>query len=1134
MDYLRGQYSSSLNSEDLYDLELPLTSSKAKGGTMVLWKHSLDPFITIHSTESSSFLPLVLCLPNSKPSIHITLYLPTRGKESQFLGEIANLKVALDDLIKEHKDPAIFLRGDANASSSNSKRYPLFNHFCSTYNLKLVDINHKTYHHFMGQGNSDSDLDVLLHSDHDYVCEHLAHVRCGQVDQLIDSHHDVLISTCTIPSYTSPSVQPPFHPAPRLENGHHRVAWTDKGIAEYEMIVSRLLPGIRHRWLFSSSQVSTSMLLQSTNTLLSLAASFSNRVVSLAVTKPGKSDRIPKHIRKARNALSKLYSKYRDLEQANASQTILLDLKTRLKTLKIQHRKLVRWARLKKSISRDSKNQMQHEISKSIKHIKNKSTRDIHRLKVGDKMFEGENVPDGFFHSISSLKTVNEELLSSSSSYISASETYKCILKICKSGSKVPPVSTEKALSILKSLRPSVNDFYSITALHYLYGGKHAVDHFQFLLNTAIEDLNNMSVEELNMVWACILFKGHGKDRYSDRSYRTISTCPLVSKGIDSYISSLYSPTWNKFTAETQFQRQSSSHELAALTLTEAISHSTKVLSKPVYVLYLDAQSAFDLALKEFLISNIFEYGIRDQGLVMIDQRLTHRQTVCEWNKVLMGPIKDQCGVEQGGINSSDFYKIYNNEHLNLAQASEFGVELGPDVISAIGQADDVALLAHDLHALQGLVDLSLYFCKKYCVSLCSDKTKLQVFSKDLTSQKLLSSCSSSLNLNGDIIEFVDSTEHVGILRSPSGNLPHILSRLAAHRKSIFSILPVGIAMAHRGNPAVNLKTHSIHCIPVLFSGVGCLALNSSEVKLLNQHINLTVQRLQKLPQKTPHCVSLFLGGHLPGIALYHLRVLSIFGMITRTPGSYCNRIAYYKLTCAKQSSGTWFLSLRDICLKYLLPAPISLLDHPMSKFQYKKLVKSRVTDYWEKYYRAEAFKLRHHSLKYFKPEFMSLSWPHKIWTTCGSNPFEINKAVVQARMLSGRYITDKLSRHWNQNKLGLCTIPGCSGDEVGSLEHYLLNCPALSSARSNAMNLCLKVSLEHETLRDILQNTFLNQTSENIVQFLLDCSSIPEIVKLGQGGDPSLVDRLFYVSRTWCYSIHRSRMNKLRLFQYR
>ena len=109
------------------------------------------------------------------------------------------------------------------------------------------------------------------------------------------------------------------------------------------------------------------------------------------------------------------------------------------------------------------------------------------------------------------------------------------------------------------------------------------------------------------------------------------------------------------------------------------------------------------------------------------------------------------------------------------------------------------------------------------------------------------------MSLPSSFQDFVHSTDHVGILRSPSGNLPHILSRLAAHRKSIFGILPVGMAMAHRGNPAVNLKTHSIHCIPVLFSGVGCLALTSPEVKLLNQHINLTVQRLQKLQKKTPH-----------------------------------------------------------------------------------------------------------------------------------------------------------------------------------------------------------------------------------------------------------------------------------------
>ena len=48
-------------------------------------------------------------------------------------------------------------------------------------------------------------------------------------------------------------------------------------------------------------------------------------------------------------------------------------------------------------------------------------------------------------------------------------------------------------------------------------------------------------------------------------------------------------------------------------------------------------------------------------------------------------------------------------------------------------------------------------------------------------------------------------------------------------------------------------------------------------------------------------------------------------------------------------------------------------------------------------------------SAPYFKPLFMSLRQPHSLWSSCGSNPFECHKAVTAARMLSGRYLTDKL-----------------------------------------------------------------------------------------------------------------------------
>ena len=65
----------------------------------------------------------------------------------------------------------------------------------------------------------------------------------------------------------------------------------------------------------------------------------------------------------------------------------------------------------------------------------------------------------------------------------------------------------------------------------------------------------------------------------------------------------------------------------------------------------LDAKSAFDLA-----------------------DRLCSRLTYVEFEKCLMGPIADKCGVEQGGILSDRQYKLANNEQLKTTQQSELGI----------------------------------------------------------------------------------------------------------------------------------------------------------------------------------------------------------------------------------------------------------------------------------------------------------------------------------------------------------------------------------------------------------------------------------------------------------------------------
>ena len=314
MELFQGEYSSSLNSEDLHDPDLPMTSNKAKGGTLVMWKSSLDPYITVHNIDSAAYLPVILNIPGVQTSIHVALYLPTSGKETEFISELASLKVTLEELTIKYPDSAIFVRGDANSSKNNINRSIFLKKFCQDFDLSRVCINHNTYHHFLGQGASDSDLDVLLYSNQKGIHEQLMNLVCREENPLVDSHHDLILSVATIPSCPEPPMDRSQNiTAPRVENTRQKIHWSREGTIQYEEITSKLLPELRNRWLLSSSQASISILIQSTNFLLSHVAAVTNRAVSLSSSFSPKSEKIPRQIRKSANNLAKANSLLKDI-----------------------------------------------------------------------------------------------------------------------------------------------------------------------------------------------------------------------------------------------------------------------------------------------------------------------------------------------------------------------------------------------------------------------------------------------------------------------------------------------------------------------------------------------------------------------------------------------------------------------------------------------------------------------------------------------------------------------------------------------------------------------------------------------------------------------------------------------------
>ena len=1111
------EYDFWLNSDDLHDHELPLVKSRAIGGTLALWRKWLDPFISVHPVQSSAFIPLILKLPETRISVHVALYLPTHGRDTEFISELATLKNCIDDIKIIHKDAAVFIRGDSNCNTKNTSRMQLLSHFIEEFSLVQVPVNHPTYHHFVGDGKFDSNIDVLLHTKADNISEAVTRIICANENPDISSHHDIICSEFCLPPCAPPPKSNDCIVAPRTSINRQKILWTEDGVAEYRNMVGAQLAELRLTWQNPSSLSCTSILMQTTNTILALAASTTNPYCNLNQKRNIRATKTPRTVLAARQKMRAKHRWWITHPTGNAREQYL--------SARNKYRQTVRAERLNQSLKRDAKlnsilSRNPRSLYSYLRSIRKTNTSNIQSLSVGTKMYEGVSVPDGFYDSMTSLKTCDMETLSTDPDLAEHFSNYGHIIKICQASQNIPEISLKEAEKLLRRMKTHVIDIFSITSLHYLYAGDEGVKHFAALINIFIRNVNNATLEEVNTALGLILFKGHRKPRNCDRSYRTISTCPFIAKSLDLFIRDLYQELWDEVTASTQYLDSGSSHELASLLVTEVTQYSLNVNNKPVYFLILDAQSAYDRCLRQILCTELFMTGINGAALLLLDNRLKSRATVYQWEDQMLGPAKDSTGFEQGGVNSGDFYKLYNNEQLKSAQKSALGVNIGSSTISAIGQADDVILAADNLDSLRFLARLTERYCANYRVKLVAAKTKLlPVYKPKHESLVEYAKLVNAVKIDGTTVMFVKEADHVGVLRSSHGNMPNILNRIASHKKAIGSVSPAGMARSHRGNPSASLRVHQLYATPVLLCGLGSLYITEAEMQVLDGHYKNTIQNLQRLHQNTPRGVVFMLAGCVPCRALVHSRQLSLFLMLCHLPSDPLNVHARHILRTAQNSAKSWFQQVNYLCTMYELTSPLDLLDNPPNKKQFKSTIKKSIAAYWHQVLSNEIKKLK--SLKYFKPELYSLTKPHYMWTTTASNVFESSKSTVLARMASGRFRTDMMTRYWSQNKSGYCRLPTCRQVQ-GTLEHLLVLCPALYNTRETMYQMWLERSVMfpnlHATIRAVLSSH-----SEDITQFILEPLAFPSIQEDARTHGDHYIQLLSYMIRTFAFYMNRN-----------
>ena len=214
------------------------------------------------------------------------------------MNEITQLQLLILELREMYPKSLVYVRGDSNVNYKNKDRSIIFSNFLNNHNFEQVTVPHNTYHHFLGGGLFDSKLDVILVPDNAASSEDITHIICKYGNDLVESHHDIILSALKLPVSTNDDDQEDLIVAPKVENNRVKIIWEDDKISDYQEEVSSKLVHLRTTWPSQPSLSQLSILLELSNFILTEAATNTNKHIKLGDQKTDKKSCVPFKIKK--------------------------------------------------------------------------------------------------------------------------------------------------------------------------------------------------------------------------------------------------------------------------------------------------------------------------------------------------------------------------------------------------------------------------------------------------------------------------------------------------------------------------------------------------------------------------------------------------------------------------------------------------------------------------------------------------------------------------------------------------------------------------------------------------------------------------------------------------------------------
>ena len=691
------------------------------------------------------------------------------------------------------------------------------------------------------------------------------------------------------------------------------------------------------------------------------------------------------------------------------------------------------------------------------------------------------------------------------------------IMDICNSLPAQNPKDTVSELQVKEAIeamnRGKSADIHGVTVEHFLYGGDALLQKVTAIINSVFS-LGRVT-EALAIGTLTPVFKNKGSSTDA-RNYRGITILPTITKIIETLLRDRVQPLIEA--QQNSLQRGFTKHSspMNCSLIVEETIREYKDLRKPVYIAFLDAKSAFDVVSHVSLLRKLFHAGVEGVSWSLIHSLHAEAESTVKWNGAYSEVFKVDQGVRQGGILSTDLYKLYNNDLFERLQIPGVGCHIGEISCVAPGCADDVAILTENKRILQLLVDIAVDFSSLERFLLQPVKS---VLLQILQYARRSPPDDTAITMKGQAMPIVEEAMHVGILRSADSQETAVSHNIQKARRTVYSLMGSGLHGENGLDPETSIHLLQTYVLPVLVYGLEVILPKASLMDKLERTYKKFVKHILSLPVTVADPAVYVLSGAMPIEGVIHKRALVMFGSLCRLgEDSVEKRLVRRQLAVKSFESSSWFVAVRKLFIKYDLPDCWDVIDEPQSKTKWKSTVHKRVNDYWAEHVKSRA-------LMYTTFEYLTVDeyYPgKKHWLLQHSGiAREIPTVHLKLKIVTGTYILQVNRSTFNQNEID----PTClmCKEEPETVDHFLIRCSALADVRKPIMDSILRCA-----------ECFIQAPIETqvLTQLLLDCVGVFSDSKDIQV--QSVIINIEKLAKRLCLTLHTERYKRLNLIPKR